>query len=158
MILAIDPGLSGALVLKGQGVFMHWPMPVFTKIAGARKTDRRFIDEDAVCRLIGDTRVMGGELAVIEDVGGLPGQAAAGAFTFGYGYGVLITACRMHGYPLERVKAAKWKPALRVPADKRAARARASELLPEQSHLWTKSNQDGIAEAAMIALYAERYL
>lgn len=158
MILAVDPGLTGALVLRGAGVFMHWRMPTYTKAAGPRNTERKFLYEPGVCEIVLAARLMGAEHAVIEDVFGVPGQSASGAFTFGYGAGVVVTACRLNDLTIDKVRPDRWKQAMRVPRDKRASRARASELMPEQSHLWTKAGDDGIAEAAMLALYAEKHL
>ena len=152
MILACDPGLSGALaVYDGKSLDVR-DMPTFTAKAGARQTDRKFIDEANAVRMIQNCR-RGASIFLIEQVGGIPGQSAPAAFTFGYGVGVVLTAARCAGYRIERVAPATWKSALKVPADKRAARARASELLPAYSGLWARQKDDGRAEAAMLALY-----
>jgi crossover junction endodeoxyribonuclease RuvC len=47
----------------------------------------------------------------------------------------------------------KWKKSLGVPADKYAARMRASQLLPEFAHNWPLKKHDGRAEASLISLY-----
>ena len=157
MILACDPGLSGA--------FAFWPsepepalhisdMPT-TLMKTSKGKERRFIDERGVFNLIycsGATRL------VIEDVNGAPGQSAPAAFSFGYGVGIIIGAAIATGLEIERVPASVWKRAMRAPADKRGSRARASELMPASAHLWPLAKHDGRAEAAMLALYAERHL
>jgi hypothetical protein len=51
-----------------------------------------------------------------------------------------------------------WKTAMKAPKDKKAARHRASELLPGLKHLWPLAKDDGKAETALLALYAERRL
>ena len=158
MILAVDPGLKGAFAVYGEGSLTVYDMPTYTKNAGSRNLSRDFIDAQGVLRLVREAHLLGCDLFVIEDVGGLPGQSASGAFVFGRGVGEVEMAARSIGMRLERVRAATWKAGLRVPADKRAARARASELMPQWSHLWPLQKHDGRAEAAMLALYAERFL
>jgi hypothetical protein len=46
--------------------------------------------------------------------------------------------------------------ALRVPAEKDGARARASQLIPAGASWWPLVKHDGRAEAALIALYGSR--
>lgn len=159
MILACDPGLKGAFAFYDGTALSVRDMPTFTQKAGARKTDRPFIDGARVANLVrsvqraqlsahGDPLVM-----VMEQVGGIPGQSAPAAFTFGCGVGMVLGAAHAFQMRIERVAPTTWKSALRVPADKRAARARASELLPAYSDLWPLQKHEGRAEAAMIALY-----
>jgi hypothetical protein len=158
MFLAVDPGLTGALVLKGEGVFMAWPMPTYAKKAGARNARRKFIYEPGVFEIVHQAALMGADTLVIEQVSGLPGQSASTAFTFGYGVGIVTAAGIACDLIIERVTPQTWKGKLRVPRDKTAARARASELMPERAGQWPRACDDGIAEAAMLALYAERHL
>ena len=152
MILAVDPGLSGAFAFYDGTALSVRDMPTYTAVAGVRKTNRKFIDEAGVLRTLSSVRLVA-EILVMEQVGGIPGQSAPAAFTFGYGVGVVLTAARCAGYRIERVAPATWKSALKVPADKRASRARASEMLPSHSGLWQRQKDDGRAEAAMLALY-----
>ena len=46
-----------------------------------------------------------------------------------------------------------WKKAMRLVADKDAARQRAVQLFPERAEWFRRVKDDGRAEAAMIALY-----
>lgn len=133
-------------------------MPTYEKTAGARHAMRTFLDEQGLWDLVSGARVMGAEIGIIEEVSGLPGQSAAGAFVFGDGYGCAKMAARACGLRLEKVKSSVWKLRLRAPADKSAARARASELMPAEAWRWPLKKHDGRAEAAMIGLYAEKYL
>jgi hypothetical protein len=152
MILSCDPGLTGAFAYYDGHALTLRDMPTYTAKAGARRTDRKFIDTMGVTKLI-KSAAINARILLIEDVGGIPGQSASSAFTFGYGVGVIIGAAQASGYRIERVHPATWKSALRVPADKRASRARASELLPAYSDQWPLQKHDGRAESAMIALY-----
>lgn len=152
MILGVDPGINGALARYDGEHLSVIDMPTYVAKAGKRQVDRRFIDEPELVRLV---QMCGMECdwLIMEQVGGIPAQSASSAFTFGRGVGVIIGAAIGIGIRREEVHPSAWKSALRVPADKRAARARASELLPAWSNLWTLQKHDGRAESAMIALY-----
>jgi len=52
----------------------------------------------------------------------------------------------------------QWKAKLRVPKDKVAAATRASEMVPHLAYEWRAKSHADRAEAAMIAIYARRYL
>lgn len=156
--LTCDPGIKGAFALCGDGALTIRDMPTYTKKAGARNSDRRFISMGGVLEVVRDAHFLGCDTLLIEDVGGLPGQSAAGAFVFGHGVGWVEMAALAQGMAVERVKAAIWKMRLRVPADKRAARAKASEIMPQHAHWWPNKGHDGRAEAALLGLYAEQYL
>jgi hypothetical protein len=151
MILTCDPGLKGAFALVYPGELRMWSMPVYTRKVGSK--ERAALDEDAAIEIIKYAAVMGADEFVIEKVGGVQGQSASAAFTFGYGVGVLVTAARLQGMRIERVPAVTWKRALKAPADKQASRARASELMPQWSHLWPLKSHEGRAEAAMIGYW-----
>jgi hypothetical protein len=71
------------------------------------------------------------------------------------GVGMVHMAAVSHGLRLHTVAPTVWKGALRVPKDKDAARARASALMPAHAHLWVNKSDDGVAEAALIALWAQ---
>jgi hypothetical protein len=158
MILACDPGLRGAFaLLDGARIQIH-DMPVVTRAVGSPMRDRDFIDERGVFAQIEQAVLLGATRLVVEQVNGVAGQSAPAAFQFGYGFGIVIAAAIAHRLEIERVTAGVWKKALRVPSDKRASRGRASELLPHHADLWRLQKHDGRAEAAMIALYAQRHL
>lgn len=158
MIIACDPGLNGAFALLDGGELQIWDMPTYVAKAGARKKDRRLLDEGGIVQLFAAFRLIGATELVIEQVSGAPGQSAPAAFTFGYGCGFIVATAKAQKLVVNRVAPSVWKLALRAPSDKRAARARASELLPSHAQKWPLVGHDGRAEAAMIALYAEKCL
>lgn len=155
-ILAVDPGLKGAFAHSTDGVLTLVRMPIYTKTVGSPKRDRDFLDEQGIVDTVNAFAAVGATHLFIEDVGGVPGQSAPASFQFGYGCGVIVTAARCAGFVIERVAPSVWKRSLRVPSDKRASRARASELLPGYSHMWPRQKDDGLAEAAMLTLWAEK--
>lgn len=159
MILSCDPGISGAFCLNdwATGRFEIVPMPVQKReIRGRAK--RTIIDEAEVLSTLMAFAAMGATHLFIEQVQGLPGQSAPAAFNFGTGYGIVRMAARAAGLAIEAVPPALWKAELRVPKDKRAARGRASEMMPMLAHLWPMQKDDGKAEAAMLSLYGERWI
>ena len=159
MIVAIDPGVSGAIALNDWacGRLEVIPMPVQHRhIAGRRL--RAMIDEGEVISTLQAFAAMGATHLFIEQVGGLPGQSATAAFTFGQGYGAVRVAGMAAGLILEVVPPSVWKAVLKVPKDKRAARQRASEMIPTHRHLWSMAKDDGLAEAALLSLYGQRWV
>jgi len=159
MIIACDPGLSGAIALWcwQTGRLDVVRMPVQQKHIAGRKL-RTVIDEGEVLSTLQAFSAMGATHLFIEAVGGLPGQSAPAAFNFGHGYGAVRMAALAAGLALEAIPPAVWKQALKVPKDKHAARHRASEMIPTHKHLWGMAKDDGLAEAALLALYGERWI
>ena len=150
IVLAIDPGLSGAIAILGPSLddlTIH-DMPVHVLARGGKA--KRDIDVATLARtLVSD----GAEHAFVEQVGAMPGQGVASTFAFGKGYGIVLGALAALSVPVTTVPPQRWKKALGVPAGKDAARARASQLMPRHAHHWPLKKHDGRAEAALIALY-----
>lgn len=160
VILGCDPGVKGAFAhLAGASLTVR-SMPLYQRPAGARNTLRNFIDRKGVVALLQGYRMLGAEILVIEKVGGFEGQSVHGAFMFGHGAGGVTYAAEALGYRIEEVAPATWKSALKVPADKKHAIARADELLPAWVNWWADYRgaggveaRAGRAEAALLALY-----
>jgi hypothetical protein len=138
IICACDPGATGAIAcLDMFSLFNLVDMPSPNDLADLLRTLKP-------------------DLFVLEKVNGIPGQSASAAFNFGHATGEvwgIVTALEIRR---ERVSPAVWKRAMMAPADKEASRQRASELMPASSHLWPLKKHHGRAEAAMLALYAQR--
>lgn len=148
--IGIDPGLSGALAWLRPGGLSIIDMPTLTIGRGGKR--KRELDPDALANLLRDDPGH----AVIEDVHAMPGQGVSSVFSFGSTKGTIIGILAALQIPRSKVSPAVWKKALRVPADKDGARARASELFPASSHLWARVKDDGRAEAALIAEWGRR--
>jgi crossover junction endodeoxyribonuclease RuvC len=151
--LGIDPGLSGAVaVVSTSGnpatAVEIADMPVIRPAKGKGKARVDAVQLAAVLRAMAPT------CAIIELVGSRPGEGHAGAFSFGKSAGIVEGVIAALGIPYTLVTPATWKGALRCPADKELARARASQLLPGAAHHWPLKKHDGRAEAAMLAHYA----
>ena len=159
ILIAVDPGLTGAIASYDtkRGRLDVMAMPTYLQAKG-KAAKRVTLDENELVALITTLHGLGATHLFIEEVQGLPKQSASAAFNFGYGYAVIITTARVLGMVVERVRPERWKAALRVPKDKNAARARASEMIPTHKHLWPLVKDDGKAEAALIAIYGEQRL
>ncbi len=150
-ILAIDPGLSGALAfLKPSGNLTVIDIPTL-------QLKKRVIDEYALARIVDEWAIEVREVW-LEQVGVRPGEGAVGAFTFGRGYGLIRGICAANFLTIHDVTPQVWKRALGVPAEKDGARAVASRYFPRYAGEWARVKDDGRAEAALIALYGSRQM
>jgi crossover junction endodeoxyribonuclease RuvC len=92
----------------------------------------------------------------VEEVGVQPGEGAVGAFSFGRGYGRIEGVVQTLRIALTLVKPQVWKPKLGAPRDKVQSVSRARQLMPSAAGAFVGPRGgllDGLAEAAMIALY-----
>lgn len=166
MILACDPGLTGAfatLILGGELIVKD--MPTREERAGKRNTLRAFLHRPKIVAYLQTAYMLGADTLVIELVGGIPGQAAHGAFTFGHGAGGITYAAEAIGYRVVEVPAVRWKSAMKCPADKAKAIDRASLEFPAYANLWAAvrgngsiEQRSGRAEASLLARYGEQTL
>ena len=155
IILGIDPGRFGALsVMEGEAC-RCFDMPIH-EIKRAGKI-RREIDPHGLANLVVQW-VGSNDHAFVERVGVRPGEGAVPSFSFGRGFGIIIGILAALAVPYTMVESRMWKKALGVPADKDAARARASQLIPRAADQWPLKKHDGRAESALIALYGARQL
>ena len=156
MIMACDPGLSGAIAFLDPAIpttVETADLPVHLLVRGGRK--KRELD---ISGLIGILTAHQIDHAFVERVGAMPGQGVSSMFAFGKTYGVLLGVIAAHSIPLTLVAPIVWKRALAVPKAKDGARARASQLLPDAAHQWPRVHHHSRAEAALLALYGARKL
>ena len=152
--LGVDPGLSGAIALfvPGDRRLQVIDIPTHTVTIGGKQ--RKRLDarrlENELKAMVGSSRVT---LAAVEDVHSMPKQGVASAFSFGFVAGAIQQALVAHEIPITLVDPASWKRFLNVPANKDAARRRASQLLPFGADLWPLAKHDGRAEASLLAYY-----
>lgn len=142
-ILGIDVGMNGAFAFYDEKELIIYDMPVFAR----NKTKR--VDPGAVARML---KLHQPEHAFIEQVNAF-GMGASSAYNFGWNCGIIECAVAMSGVPFTYVTPQVWKKAMQCPADKDAARMRATQLFPDEYHQWDLKKHDGRAESALIALY-----
>ena len=154
VIVGIDPGLSGAIALldPDDATIRIVDMPT-NEFATSTKNKTEVDPYGIVAELQQDTV----EHVYLEEVFSSPQMGVTSSFNFGEGKGMIRGVLAALGIPLTQVKPQRWKKDMRVPADKKAAVMRASQLIPGAAPLFKGPRggvYDGRAEAALIALYA----
>lgn len=147
--MGIDPGAHGAIACLEGAQLVVRDMPTISE--GAKSRER--CDPSAMAALM---RAFQPDHVFVELVHSMPGNGGTAMFTFGTAYGYARGIPAALGFPVTLVSPMAWKQALRVPADKDAARSRASQLMPKHAGLWPLKKHDGRAEAALIALYGSQ--
>lgn len=152
VICGVDPGLSGALAFfdpeEARMRIVDMPIFEYETTRNRKKVDPYSIYFDFAKQPIANV--------YIEEVNASPQMGTVSAFSFGEGKGILLGVAAALGVPVTQVKPTQWKKQMRVPADKRAAVQRASQLFPAVSPLFKGPRGgvfDGRAEAALIALF-----
>jgi crossover junction endodeoxyribonuclease RuvC len=148
-IVGIDPGLSGGLaLLSADGSLIEaLRMPVL-KLNGKGEINLAALSATL-------HRWQPGHVW-IEQQQSMPRQGVASSFRTGQNYGDLRGFLFGAGFTYSIVRPNIWKRAMGVPADKTAAIAIATRQFPAASAFWSRWADDGVAEAALIALYGHR--
>lgn len=142
-ILGLDNGLSGCLAFYDCAELMLYDTPVFDG-------DKKTLDLQRIKALL---ELEQPDVAYIEKLTPLPKISGVSGFSMGVSEGAFLGLLTALNIPYVMVRPAVWKKFFNCPADKDAARKRASELLPQFSHNWPLKKHDGRAEASLIALY-----
>lgn len=150
-IIGIDPGSNGALVYYDGTELLPYRMPIYEIKKG--RTIRKRVDFRGICSILKEHAP---DHAYVENVSAKFGNGAAAAFSFGRSCEAVENALVACNIPYTLISPQSWKKAMQCPADKDTTRMRASQLLPDWAHCWDKKCLDGVAEAAMIALYGYR--
>ena len=97
----------------------------------------------------------------VESVSAMPGQGVTSMFNFGKGFGWILGTLEAYGVSYELIRPQKWKKEFSVTSDKNTSIAVCKRLFPHVSLLPTercKKDNDGMAEALLMAEYARRKL
>jgi crossover junction endodeoxyribonuclease RuvC len=149
-ILGIDPGVSGALVLRTPDSLVIRDMPV-VEVRG-----KRSICPAQLTRLLKqDFSGMGH--VVLEHVQGVQGSGATSAFSFGRGFGVVEGVVAALGIPLTLVRPQTWTKALGVSRDKGSHRLAAARIWPQHAEYFARAKDDGRADAALLCHWYMRH-
>lgn len=152
-IIAVDPGINGAIaILERSGELVQvFEMPSVEVIVGG-KAKRRVSPE----MLAAELRLynVSGTVAIIEQVGAMPGQGVSSMFAFGEAFGLVKGVLAGMTIPFQTITPGKWKKALNLNAGKDASRAKAAALFPEHAGEFKRVRDDGKAESVLIAYWA----
>ena len=142
--IGIDPGKRG-------GYSWIWGSTV-----RSHPWDDVFFVQDMKClAATGETCV-----AAVEKVGAMPGQGTVSMFSFGQSFGFILGVLTALGIPFQLVPPREWKKAFGLNSSKTKSIEVCHRLFPEIDLKRTdrcRTESDGIAEAALIALYAKRH-
>jgi len=143
----VDPGLGGAIVSYDGDIICPIKMPTLKSKTRGRDINWALLASDF------DLLMSDMDHFFIEQVGAMPGQGVSSMFKFGYCAGGVRGLISAYKIPVTMVTPAVWKRVMHVTSSKDVARARASEVFPKQAQLFARKKDEGVAEAALIALY-----
>lgn len=145
MILGIDPGCSGALVIFDQeGNFID-----ATRTPTIKDGKQSKVNGAAIVRFLESYQV---KHAYIEKVHAMPQQGISSTFTFGHSAGVVEGIIQGLNIPYTMITPQSWKKSNNlIGTEKDAARSRAIQLYPGLKCLDKKGEGQAIADAILIA-------
>lgn len=154
--IGIDPGLSGAVGVLRDGVFVNViDMPTVAKGSGSVKNE---VDPAGLITLLRQTVPAEEPISVaLERVNAMPGQGSSSIFSLGDSFGCARSAVAACRFELTYVTPVQWKKHFKLTSDKELSRAMAVRLFPE-APLNLKKHIDR-AEALLMArwLYETRF-
>lgn len=148
VILAIDPGLSGALAF-------YYPIANVVRVYDMPRVENE-IDAAALVAIIQKHKPT---VAVIEKVGPMPRDGVRQAWRFSAANAVAKTACALLNIPTSLVSPAVWKAGMSVkggPEGKEQCRAMALRLFPTCADQFARKRDQGRAEAALLAYHVNQ--
>lgn len=145
--VGVDPGQKGGYCYIMDGVPKAFPW------------DDTFFVHDMRCLVsIKDE----GIVAAVEKVGAFSGQGVKSMFSFGRSLGFIEGVLSGLGIPYQLIPPVTWKRSFSlIGKDKKASIEACQKLFPELNLMRTDRSRvpsDGIAESALLALYAKRNL
>lgn len=150
MIVGIDPGASGAIVIMEHNQPIEWMrMPTMKMGASTR------VNAAAIAHFLQNYRI---EKAYVENVHSMPKQGVASSFNFGHACGVVEGVLGACSIPIHMVTPQSWKKrAGLIGQDKDAARSLAIRTWPKWNALSKKLEGQALADAALIALWGDKH-
>jgi len=149
IILGIDPGITGGAAIistdteRGPTVDKAYRMPTF------KHGKKNLIDAN---RLFNWWVGLPIDVAVIEDVHAMPKQGTVSTFSFGRSTGAVEAVAHLTAQRVVWVSPQRWKNFFGLSRDKIASINLAEDKFGS-AWKWDKRVEDGIAEAALIALW-----
>lgn len=100
-------------------------------------------------------------ICCLEHVGAMPGQGVTSMFSFGENFGFIRGLLEAYEIPYQLVRPQKWKKEFSLNSNKNTSVEVCKRLFPNVSLLPTarsRKDNDGFAEAILLAVYAKRRL
>jgi crossover junction endodeoxyribonuclease RuvC len=153
IVAGIDPGKGGCMVLVHDGGLVDVRRVPIVKLPKETPAWSEW------ARVWGCALAFGIDAVVLEQVGARPTQGTVSMFNFGRTLGFAHAIACTADAPLHFVTPAVWKAKFGLlKADKSASRETARTLLPALEPELRRVKDDGVAEAALLALYGRRHL
>ena len=159
LIIAIDPGINGAICFFGNGQVKEViEMPT---MAEGKKNKRQVNGHQMYNEL--SSRIKGYNSlninVIVEQVSAMPGQGVTSMFNFGQSFGVIKGVCAAMRLPIFFVRPAKWKKHFElINSQKDASRTKAIEMFPKISSILSKKKDSNKADAILIASFYENII
>ncbi len=154
-VLGIDPGLSGALAVMdthNRPRLVVTDIPVYHSAHGKGK--RAHINVWIMREWLRSEFPI--DLAIVEQVGAMPGQGVTSMFRFGQATGICYGLLIGMGVKTFRVTPRVWKKAMGVGREKDQARQIVTEMYPSNAGEFKRKKDVDRAEATLIAVYGSR--
>jgi hypothetical protein len=154
----IDPGKDGALcVLDSKRIIFSTKTPVVR----VGKGSKREYDVPAMLELL---KKFSFDIVLIEKQQAFPGQGVSSTFSTGFGYGLWVGLLCAAQIPYEEVRPASWSRTMLAGASGKGKGAHilaAKRVFPGinlRKSERARTDDDGLADAALIAMYGHRRL
>jgi len=153
IIAGIDPGKGGCMVLVHDGGRVDVRRVPIVKLPKETPAWSEWARSWTAALAFGIDAI------VIEQVGARPTQGTVSMFNFGRTLGFAHALACSADAPIHYVTPAVWKGKFGLlKADKSASREKARTLLPLLEPELRRVKDDGVAEAALLALYGRKFL
>lgn len=167
-VLGIDPGVTGGWAVieidpdsgEKPKLIQIGDLPVKTVRMSKRVAHRidvlklgELVDELTAHPRNDETGAQTIDRVCVEQLSGGPGITSTTSFSLGWTAAAIDSVFVSRGIPYTTVHPSAWKRAMLVPAEKRAAKRRATQLFGHDKG-WPREKDHNRAEAAMLALWA----
>ena len=155
-ILGVDPGLSGAVALynsEAKAIYAMFQMPLVVTNESGRKD---IAIRDLALWIVDHAHRI--RFAVVEAVSARPGQGVTSMFRFGHSLGLVEGILGTCAITTVKVPPSSWKLLMHCNQDKKKSQRLAAELFPTKAEEFLKPKADGLAEAALLAVYGSLYV
>ncbi len=160
LIVAIDPGLSGAVaIIKPSGtVAAVFDLPIMAKGKGTGRTKNCINARELYVNLVDIILSITAGTSIetvcyLETVNSMPGQGCTATFSLGDTFGAIRAVIACIGIPLIQVSPQSWKKYYGITKDKEVARALAINKCPNLAKELARKKDADRAEAILIGLY-----
>ena len=149
IVIAIDPGLSGAIAVFIDDVLVAVVDMPTHELTRNNKTKRQ-ISASGLAAIFRDYKP---DYVVVEKVSAMPGQGVTSMFSFGRSFGLIEGIVGAFEIPATYVMPSVWTKGIGRGLGKDASRARACELYPVWEKSFARVKDDGRADAVLIGAW-----